>query len=556
MGAGDTAQKRSLVARMFPHVRETPSAELYRATGRIRVIVAVGCMFLNIGTVFSIDSLGVDPDVWIPLQLPNTVLVMSACVLGALMWKRQLRLTTLRRMTQACVVIELGSFLINLSMFGSVNSHMLFAAIFLVLVYRAVFDFRIGMLAFLVLLIGQWALVIAEVTGLLTPQSAVLGLPDAMYLSGSRQVMAGLFVTGFLVVAFWGVNLAVLRLRHRERAIRILRETLAANEAGALGRHTGRMLNDTYVVGAQIGVGGMGEVYRGEHRRTRRPIAIKLLHPHLVDDPVLLARFQREAEIVGSIGSEHIVRIIDVAQHDDQPFMVLELLEGQSLRERIDRGGPMSPEDAAELFTQLGRGLDAAHAADVVHRDLKPENVFLVPEGERFQVKILDFGVSKIRGNATAITQEVALLGTPDFMSPEQAVGAIDDVDKSADIFALGGILYFVLTGARPFTASSVPALLRTICDEEPAALDKRRPDLGERAEALQAVLRIAMAKKAEQRYGSASELASDLRAAVEGTLEPKTLARATRVSRGKRTASIVGDAEIGAHDDTAHAAG
>jgi serine/threonine protein kinase len=220
---------------------------------------------------------------------------------------------------------------------------------------------------------------------------------------------------------------AVLRLRHSERAVKILREALYGGAAGKVGRHSGRLLRDTYQVGPLLAAGGMGEVYRGFHRRTGRAVAIKMLHPHLVDDPDVLQRFQREAEIAGKLGSPHIVQVIDIDQEENQPFLVLELLEGEDLAARLDRG-PLPPAVVAEIVAQVASGVHQARQAGVVHRDLKPENIFLVaPASSGSNVaevaKILDFGISKIQGAATRITDEVALLGTPGFMSPEQAEG-------------------------------------------------------------------------------------------------------------------------------------
>jgi serine/threonine protein kinase len=447
------------------------------------------------------------------------------------------------------------SFLIALSMFGSINSHMLFGGVVLVLAYRTMYDFSIAAWAFGLLFVGQWAIVICEVSGVLSPQWAAKGPPDLMYQSAQREIIAMVFTSGLFALSFWGTNWAVLRLRNREVAIRLLRETLAASDTGKVGRHTGRTLNDTYIVGALVGAGGMGEVYSGRHRRTKREVAVKLLHPHLVDDPVVMARFRREAEIVGSIGSDHIVDIIDIDNDDDQPFMVLELLDGDNIADFVERDGPMSPEFAAEVFTQMATGLDAAHRADIVHRDLKPQNVVLAETEAGLRVKLLDFGISKIRGNATAITREIALIGTPDYMSPEQAVGATDDVGPPADIFAMGALMYYSLTGHRPFSAGSVPALLKRICDEEPVPLTRRRRDLGDRAAAIEAVLVIAMAKEPAQRYDTSVELASEFRAAVNGEPSDEILARASNVARGQPASASVGDESISGTDATAEVA-
>jgi eukaryotic-like serine/threonine-protein kinase len=322
----------------------------------------------------------------------------------------------------------------------------------------------------------------------------------------------------------------VARLPHKDRAIRILRETLAASGSVDVGRHTGRTLGDRYIVGSLLGAGGMGEVYRGQHRRTGRPVAIKILHPHLVENDTLLARFGREAQITGRLGSDHIVEILDIDEDDGQPFLVLELLEGEDLAACIGREGAQPLAVVTEWIAQIAAGLEVAHRAGVIHRDLKPGNVFLCRRAGKPVVKVLDFGISKIQADVTAVTQELALIGTPSFMAPEQATGQATEVGTRTDIFALGGIAYFALTGERPFQASSVPALLRRICDEEPVPVTELRPELGP---AVADVLAVALAKYPEQRYASVTEFAAALRQAAAGESVDALAARAAAIHRG-----------------------
>ena len=540
----------SWLSALVPRSSETIPPELYRLVGKLRLIFVGAMLGLNVLTSFAVDEIGIDREVWFQLQIPNTAVLLTSIVLGGVMASGRLGITGLRRANRICIAAEMTSALLSAWSIGSVNSHMILGAVLIAMLYRAIFDFRTGALAFGLLFAGFWGIVIGEMAGVIPPQPLTTEGVDMVYSSVSRELSAAGFLTVMMALAFICANWMVARLRHRERAIQILRESLAASEAGKLGRHTGRTLKDTYVVGGLIGAGGMGEVYRARHRRTRRPVAVKLLHPHLAEDPVLLARFRREAEIAGTVGSEHIVQVIDVDVDDGQPFLVLELLEGETLAERVGRAGPLPLDLAATVFAQLGTGLDAAHQAGVVHRDLKPENVILL-SGERTQVKILDFGVSKIRGSATALTGEVSLLGTPDFMSPEQAIGQTDEVDARTDVFAAGGVLYHALTGQRPFQGSSVPALLRSICDEAPVPLARLRPDLGARSAAIAAVIAIAMAKRPAQRYGSVAELAADLERAIEGSLPDETLARAAAVESGRPSTRSVGDLTIDGTDET-----
>jgi serine/threonine-protein kinase len=533
-----------------PQGAEPVAPEFYRLIGKMRVGFVSFLLFLNVVTSLSLDELGLDAAFWFRVQIPNTIALLTTITLGAVIASGRLGLRGMRQATYVCVALELVSALLSMWTLGSVTSHMALGAVMIAVLYRAAFDFRTGALAFGMLFGGLWIIVIGEVSGLLPAQPGGFVL-DATYQTAQRELSAAVFLSAMIGLAFVTVSWMVARLRHRERAIQILRESLAASEAGKLGRHTGRTLKDTYVLGGLLGIGGMGEVYRARHRRTRRAVAVKLLHAHLTDDPVLLARFRREAEIAGAVGNDHIVEVLDVDVDDGQPFMVLELLEGENLRDRVDRAGPLPLELAAVVCAPLGAGLEAAHGAGVVHRDLKPENIILVPGKDGPRLKILDFGVSKIRGNATALTGEISLLGTPDFMSPEQALGQTDEVDAGTDVFASGGVLYHALTGHRPFFGTSVPALLRSICDEAPIPLARLRPDLGERAAPLAAVLAIAMAKPAAQRYRSVAELAADLRLAVDGGLPAATLARAAAVEGGRPSNRSVGDTTVVATDET-----
>ena len=415
--------------------------------------------------------------------------------------------------------------------------------------YRLGFDFNTGLIAVTTMLASHWGLLAAESLGWI-PSRPLLVESQLIPHFAQRDLGAITVVSVLLVTAFFAADWSLARLRNKDVAIRILRETLAATDAGKVGRHTGRTLKQTYLVGSLVSAGGMGEVYRALHERTKREVAIKILHPHLMDDELLLKRFRREAEITGRLGSPHIVEVIDVDRDDELAFLVLELLAGEDLKSRIDSEGPLALAFVATMIEQVCKGLAVAHDAGVVHRDLKPENIFLCNAEAGGRVKILDFGVSKIHGNATAITQEVALLGTPDFMSPEQAIGQTSNIDLRTDVFALGCITYNALTGQRPFTATSIPALLRRICDEEPPPLSGWR---SETPAGVAHVLAIAMAKRSEERYASVSEFQADLCAALAGQLDAAVAARARAVHQGTpATSTAVGDSTVSEAADTA----
>jgi tRNA A-37 threonylcarbamoyl transferase component Bud32 len=548
---GTTVRQRRWLWSVLPRFEETLQPEHYRFTGKIRALVCAALITITLLVAAQIEDLENNTAVYWNLFPFHLVTHVADMLLGLWIWKGRLSTAGMRRATYACVFIEALTTVVTAWVYGTLTSHMVGFGFVLVLVYRLAFDFRTGAAAFLMILAGLWAVVIAEVSGWLPPQPIAPGPVDHIYQIDEREFRAMFFMTILLGLTFVLANWTVARLRFKELTIRLLREQLHAADAGRVGRHSGRTLSDTYAVGAVLGAGGMGEVYDGEHRRTRRRVAIKLLHPHLVEDPQILARFRREAEAIGRLGSEHIVEIVDVGEDDGQPFLVLEYLDGESLAAKLATG-PLDWKTLDEVIRQLALGLDAAHRAGVVHRDLKPANVFLARRDDgSLLVKILDFGVSKVRDNATAITREIAILGTPDYMSPEQAVGLADAIDERSDVFAVGAIVYAAATGRAPFEATSVPAQLRRICDEEPVPVEELRPDA---PPGLAAVIAIALAKRPEERYARSGELAADLATVIAGGDVSAIVARAAKVQRGKPASRSGADVRVRRDDAVAMA--
>jgi serine/threonine protein kinase len=227
----------------------------------------------------------------------------------------------------------------------------------------------------------------------------------------------------------------------------------------------GDIISERYRLLRLLDVGGMGEVWAARNELTQKSFAIKFLLPALAERPDALERFVREAETAGSMNHRSIVDVFDVAQAEDgRPYIVMELLVGESLEARLERAGSLSSIEASAFVAQVADGLDAAHRAGIVHRDLSLANIFLVrnPEGGRPIPKILDFGVSKTLGPTPADrtqTGQGTVLGCPEFMSPEQARGA-EAVDARTDVWSLGVVLYQCLSGTPPFRAKNYNALM------------------------------------------------------------------------------------------------
>ncbi|REG35836.1 serine/threonine-protein kinase [Archangium gephyra] len=277
----------------------------------------------------------------------------------------------------------------------------------------------------------------------------------------------------------------------------------------------GAVLRDTYEISSLLGKGGMGTVFLARHRRLPgKLVAVKVLQNSASLNPELYARFRREAEIASQLGHPNIVEVLDFdTLQDGTPFLVMEYLRGESLEQRLERG-PLPVDAALSIIRQVCSALQAAHRAGVVHRDLKPANVFLVPTDSggvvSERVKLLDFGISKMLDSQTLQTQEAVLIGTPQYMAPEQALGKNSEVDARTDIFALGCIVYELLSGRPPFAGDggSIVQVVFRIVHGQPEPLASLCPDLPSRV--LGAVEK-ALAKSPQDRYPDVSSFVAEL---------------------------------------------
>jgi tRNA A-37 threonylcarbamoyl transferase component Bud32 len=280
----------------------------------------------------------------------------------------------------------------------------------------------------------------------------------------------------------------------------------------------GEVINN-YVIKSLLGEGGMGAVYLAEHPFIGRRAAIKVLRRELAQDPALVERFMNEARAANAIRHPNIIDIIDVGRTPSGvPYLMMELLEGMSLAQRISEAGRLEVAEALEIGAQTCAALTAAHAKGIVHRDLKPDNLFLVPDDARpggMKVKVLDFGIAKLRGdltNVSAKTQAGALMGTPPYMSPEQCRGLTDDIDHRTDVYAMGIILYEMLCGAPPFVSPGWGDIVLAHLTKPPPAPRATNPGIPVEVEA--AILR-ALTKDRSERFASMTELQAALRGAA-----------------------------------------
>jgi eukaryotic-like serine/threonine-protein kinase len=281
------------------------------------------------------------------------------------------------------------------------------------------------------------------------------------------------------------------------------------------GAVIGQRINN-YEILSLLGEGGMGAVYLAEHPLMGRKAAVKFLRKELSEDKTLVARFVNEARAANAIRHRNIIDIIDVGTLPDQgqPYMMMEFLDGESLAQRLKRVERLPVSEALAIVAQTASALSAAHAKGIVHRDLKPDNLFLVPDelgaGDE-RVKVLDFGIAKLRGeigSGSVKTNAGSIMGTPPYMSPEQCRGINDEIDQRTDVYALGIILYEMLTGAPPFQSEGFGEVLVMHLLQAPPSPRQKNPEIPEEVE--RAILR-ALTKKREERFASMAELQAAL---------------------------------------------
>jgi serine/threonine-protein kinase len=272
-------------------------------------------------------------------------------------------------------------------------------------------------------------------------------------------------------------------------------------------RMIGTLLSGRYRLEAKLGSGGMSTVYLARDETLDRPVAVKVMHREMSEQADQLARFRQEARAVAKLSHPNVVAVIDAGEDGGYPYIVFEYVEGETLKQRIARVGPLDTQEALAYAIEVARGLSVAHARHMVHRDIKPQNVLIDGEG---RAKLTDFGISR-QLEQDGMTATGRVLGTTDYVSPEQAMGR--PVDERSDVYSLGIVLYETLVGEVPFSAGSQVGVAMKHVNEELPDVQERRPEV---SAAVALVVERATAKDPEQRYQSVAEMIDDLATALE----------------------------------------
>src|SRR3954471_11335989 len=277
---------------------------------------------------------------------------------------------------------------------------------------------------------------------------------------------------------------------------------------------TPRLLSNRYELGETLGYGGMSEVHKGRDVRLGRDVAVKVLRADLARDPQFQERFRREAQNSAALNHPAIVAVYDTGETQTEygplPYIVMEYVDGRTLRDMVKTQGPLSGKRAMEVMADVSAALDFSHRHGIVHRDVKPANVMITRSGA---VKVMDFGIARaVHDGQAAVTQTAAVIGTAQYLSPEQARG--EAVDGRSDVYASGCVLFELLTGEPPFTGDSPVAVAYQHVREDPKSPSSLNPKV---TPALDAIVLKAMAKGPANRYQSAAEMRADLVRVLSG---------------------------------------
>lgn len=460
---------------------------------------------------------------------------IALLMVDALVTVGMLRFPSFRRMNLLVALgsIEVLTIIVWVQASGSLSSYFVLVNALVMVTYRIMFSYRAGMAVFLAAVVFHAGTLVLESLGVLRPEALFLSGPSALYEIPLYRASAATSLFTTYVFVFLGANTLANSLRTKDQALaEVLEEAARAAEEAKHGRLTGSLIDGEYALGELIGRGGMGEVYLARRVSDERTVAVKVLHAHLLDDEEVRERFRREAEIAACVPAEYIAQVLGFG-YDRRlgvSYIAMEYLVGEDLAAYLRRHGIMDEAAFIPLASKIAEAIDAAHEAGVVHRDIKPQNLFLTYEGargdsDRVRVRILDFGVSKVAESmGRSLTQTFALMGTPGYLSPEQAMGARGLVGPASDRFSFAAVVYRALTGRAPFSTPDLIGAIQEVLKTAPAPPTELNPKLSRQTNA---VMAIGLAKRPEDRYPSARALVQDLRAALAGELDESTLIRA-----------------------------
>ncbi len=384
----------------------------------------------------------------------------------------------------------------------------------------------LGHLVLSVLLILRWIPDVGLVQVASGSTASKLGLMITIQVVLLASFVIARRVRGVNVATLEQLNIALTDNARRAALLDEAKQELAqARKVGGEGRFSEQVFGG-FRLGNVLGRGAMGEVYEALHVKTKEGAAVKVLSFDSMRRPDIVARFRREMDISQSLRHANVVSILAVSQPGDEiPYFVMEKLSGQSLAEVLREEGTLKPEECAQLVSALGKGVEAAHAKGVIHRDLKPSNIFLHAADGSKVWKVLDFGISKFVDDGDTLTAG-AIVGTPGYMSPEQAQGL--PVTERSDIYALGVVAYRALTGRPAFGGNDLAAVVHAVVYEMPP----RPSEVASLSADMDAFMAIAIAKNPESRFASAGEMAHALALAARGELSEKDRARGRTLMR------------------------
>ncbi|GAC1410771.1 MAG: Stk1 family PASTA domain-containing Ser/Thr kinase [Actinomycetota bacterium] len=296
-----------------------------------------------------------------------------------------------------------------------------------------------------------------------------------------------------------------------------------------------QVLAGRYEISQRLGLGGMAEVFLGKDRALGRPVAVKTLLPQFAHDPSFIARFRREATSAASLNHPNIVSVYDSGSEDSRHFIVMEYVDGHTLKDVIREEGPLLPERAAEIAAEVCSALQFAHSHGIVHRDVKPANIMINSRGE---VKVADFGIARA-ASGESVTQTATVLGTAQYFSPEQAQAS--HVDARSDLYSLGVVMYEMLTRQVPFSGASPVAIAYKHVKEDPIPPSRLNADV---PASIEAVVMKSLSKNPDNRYQSAQEMRQDIERAIRGLP-----VNAPRVMTPAEQTAVI--SSMGAGDDT-----